>query len=187
MKPGPAMRNPFRQPAGSTEAADTRVERPPGKLEKLLVPASVLRQTITGLSLSAPREGLAYWIGADLQDGRAIVSTVAFPRVAATYDHFQVLEGQMGLVTTWCAERSLWVLGQVHSHPTDEPHSEADETWPASSRAGFLSVVFPFFAQHSDVRTPQWRVYEAKANAEWAQIDPDERLVVVPDVWLPPR
>src|ERR1700736_1734887 len=120
-------------------------ERAPGLLNRLLIPESILRNTITGLAYGAGREMLCYWlgIGADSESERssAVVTTVAFPSIVSSYAQFRLVEGQMGLINSWCAEYGLWVLAQVHTHPTDEPHSEADECWPASHRAGFLSIV----------------------------------------------
>ncbi len=132
---------------------------------------------------------LCYWLGAAVPDDsagrrRAHVVTVAFPRIESGYDHFRVLEGQMAEITTWCTARGLWVLAQVHTHPTDEPHSEADECWPASHRPGFLSIVIPFFAQFATAREPSWRVHELTTNGAWRRVDPVHYLEVVPDVWL---
>lgn len=145
------MRDFSRRPsARSGEQGAADVSRPPQRINQLIIPEAVLQQTLVGLALGHTREMLAYWIGTSIVrpgvEANAVVTTVAFPKILSTYSQFQLVEGQMGLVTSWCASRGLWVLAQVHSHPTDEPHSEADETWPASHRKGFLSVVLPFFA-----------------------------------------
>lgn len=166
------------------------VDRPPAHLDRLVIPTRVLDMTLTGLRLGADREMLCYWLGVALPVDatgrtRSIVVTVAFPRVHSDYASFRVAEGQMGLITSWCAERNLWLLAQVHTHPTDEPHSEADECWPASHRSGFFSVVVPFFAQLSTVAEPAWRVYECEGGGRWSQVDPRERLELLPSVWLP--
>lgn len=163
------------------------VQRPPGRLAHLLVLESVLRNTITGLSYGAGREMLCYWLGAELKSDRtaAVVLTAAFPHIESSYAQFRLREGQMGLITTWCAERDLWLLAQVHTHPTDEPHSEADECWPASHRDGFLSIVFPFFASMSNIRTPGWSVYESQGRGKWLQVDSEKKLRIIPEIWLP--
>jgi len=169
--------------------SDADIQRPPGKIDRLLIPENVLRNTIVGLSYAAGREMLCYWLGVEVrgEQGRthALVTTVAFPRIESTYAQFQLIEGQMGLITAWCAEHHAWLLAQVHTHPTDEPHSEADECWPASHRRGFLSVVFPFFASVSSVRNPSWRAYESEGSGLWTEIAADERFQIVQDVWMP--
>jgi hypothetical protein len=169
--------------------ADSIIQRPPGTLNRLLIPETVLRNTIMGLSYAAGRETLCYWLGSELkgQDGQtsAIVTTAAFPHIKSAYAQFQLIEGQMGLITTWCHEHNVWVLAQVHTHPTDEPHSEADECWPASHRRGFLSIVFPYFASMSSVLNPAWRIYECKGEGQWNEITTENRLLIMPDVWFP--
>lgn len=165
------------------------VQRPPQRFDRLLIPESVLRNTITGLSYAAGREMLCYWLGAELRNDEgflsALVTTVAFPRIESAYAQFRLMEGQMGLITSWCAENRMWLLAQVHTHPTDEPHSEADECWPASHRSGFLSVVFPFFASMSSLSNPGWRAYESEGAGVWKEINPANKFLVLPDVWLP--
>lgn len=175
---------------GGTQPEHGEVRRPPGFLDRLVIPAHVLADTLSGLALGREREMLAYWIGAALPNDsqgrtRALVTTVAFPRIVSGYDFFQLVPGQMGLITGWCADRDLWVLAQVHSHPTDEPHSQADETWPASTRPGFLSFVVPFFAHFSTLREPGWRVHEAMGGGRWREVDPSERVEILDNVWLP--
>lgn len=188
------MPRPFRgrpDRAGADEQNVETVARPPSRVDRLLVPEGVLQQTLVGLSLAHTRESLAYWLGTGLAEhqgaSRAIITTVAFPSTRAAYDHFEVVDGQMGLVTSWCAERGLWVLGQVHTHPTDEPHSQADETWPASHRPGFFSVVIPYFAQLSTLRTQHLRAYERDGDGNWIQVSIEERFDFVEQVWIPPQ
>jgi hypothetical protein len=166
------------------------IQRPPTLLSKLLISESSLRITLSGLSYAAGRETLCYWLGTEIVAGdaavAAMVTTVAFPHVESSYGHFRLVEGQMGLITSWCAEQRLWILAQVHTHPTDEPHSEADECWPASQRVGFLSIVFPYFASLSSVRNPAWRVYESQGNGVWEEVDAHLKLSIVSDVWISP-
>lgn len=166
------------------------VQRPPGPLDRLMIPENVLRNSILALSYAAGREMLCYWLGTEVRDQQqgtsALVTTVAFPHIESAYAQFRVVEGQLGLITTWCADHGLWILAQVHTHPTDEPHSESDECWPASQRRGFISVVFPFFASLSSVRNPSWRAYESQGGGVWSEIDAEQRLRIVPDVWVPP-
>ncbi len=171
-------------------SGESIVQRPPNHIDQLIIPAHCLETTLEGLALGRDREMVAYWIGTpvaapEASIATAVVTTVAFPRIESSDNHFRVVDGQMGLVSTWCAERGLWVLAQVHTHPTDEPHSEADECWPLSHRPGFLSVIIPFFAQFSTIAYPHWRAYELIGSGKWNEVNPDERFTVVSDVWLP--
>ena len=167
-----------------------RITRPPSRIGRLLVPERATDLTLTGLALGANREMLCYWLGMQVQDEsegrtRAIVTTVVFPQIESDYSSFRLREGQMACINAWCAAKGVWVLAQVHTHPTDEPHSEADECWPVSHRTGFLSVVIPFFAQMSSTRDPLWRLHELDDDGSWSEADPEGRLEIIKDVWLP--
>jgi hypothetical protein len=166
----------------------SEILKPPEKLGRLLIPEYALRHTITGLAYGAGREMLCYWLGSEICTPddlpTAVITTVAFPQIESGYAFFKLREGQMGLITSWCAKHSLWVLAQVHTHPTDEPHSQTDECWPASHRPGFLSLVIPFFASMSSVRNPGWRVYESQGGGIWRQCVPEQKIQVIPDVWF---
>jgi hypothetical protein len=167
----------------SDTLGETQVDRPPRSISRLLVPDHIVAATLAGLRLRRDREGLVYWAGRNLftEQGRetAVVMTAVLPKIESDYDHFRLLDGEMARISEWCAENSVWILAQVHSHPADEPHSEADETWPASQRLGFLSVVVPFFAEFSTVSTPFWEVYEL-TEAGWTEITSSKRIEMVP-------
>jgi hypothetical protein len=170
-------------------ADEPQVVRPPEHLARLVVSASVVANTLQGLALGRDREMLAYWIGRALPDGpgqqkQGIVTTVAFPRIISGYNYFRLVEGEMSRILDWCSRRELWILAQIHSHPTYEPHSEADEAGPISHRPGFMSVIVPFFAQFSTVREPLWGAYEHLGGGAWVAIDPNTRFEVLNDVWI---
>lgn len=159
------------------------IERPPGQLKELLIPASLFELTLRGLRGYVPREGLCYWFGREIAPAMGLAMVVAFPRIYSTEYSFELAPGQMSDLTTWAQEQSLWLLAQVHTHPTDEPHSNADEEWAPTRRAGFISVVIPFGAQFSNLRHPWWRCFETDSRGEW--LDADEKLLrVLDDVWL---
>lgn len=160
------------------------VDHPPGVLRELLVPSSILSLTLQGLCGYAPAEGLCYWFGRECGDGVGIVMVVAFPRIYSTERSFQLADGQMAHLTTWSQREGLWLLAQLHTHPTDEDHSQADEEWAATRREGFLSLVIPFSAQFSSVHQPRWRCFECDASGRWIRMD-EGRLRIIDDVWLP--
>lgn len=170
----------------SREEGETEVVRPPGPLRQLIVPSSILFSSLRGLRGYVPAEGLCYWYGRELEEGAGIVMVVAFPRIYSTESSFELMPGQMSQLTTWSAREGLWLLAQVHTHPTDEPHSSADEEWSPTHREGFISVVIPFGAQFSDNRTPRWRLFECDGRGSWTDA-PEERLRILDDVWLPEK
>lgn len=165
----------------SEEEAD--IQRPPGVLERLLVPTSLLDLTLRGLRGYAPGEGLAYWFGREISQGLGLTMVVAFPRILNTQASFELAPGEMAKLANWAAREELWILSQVHTHPADEPHSVTDEGWAPTFRKGFLSLVIPFSAQFSSLHRPGWRDFEADGAGGWVRIDAD-RVRVFNDVWL---
>jgi hypothetical protein len=163
---------------------EPEIRRPPGPLSQLWVPASILELSLRGLRGYMPREGLCCWFGRELEPGVALAAVVAFPRIYSTEYAFKLADGQMSEMTLWAQRETLWMLAQVHTHPTDEPHSEHDEEWAATRREGFLSVVIPFGAQFSNLRSPRWRCFECDADGQWQDVG-EGPLKVFDDVWLP--
>jgi hypothetical protein len=163
---------------------DSTIERPPGQLKELLVPATLFDLTLRGLKGYVPREGLCYWFGREISSGTGLAMVVAFPRIHSSEYSFELVPGQMSELTTWAQKESLWLMAQVHTHPTDEPHSNADEEWSPTRRVGFISVVIPFGAQFSNLRSPQWRCFECDSQGEWNDVG-SKRLRILDDLWLP--
>ena len=163
---------------------DSGIERPPGQLKELLIPASLFDLSLRGLRGYGPREGLCYWFGRAITADVGLAMVVAFPRIYSTEYSFELMPGQMGELTTWAQKEGLWLLAQVHTHPTDEPHSSADEEWSPTRRMGFISVVIPFGAQFSNLHQPQWRCFECDSEGEWTDVG-DTRLRILNDIWLP--
>lgn len=165
---------------------ETEVRHPPGPLRQLVVPLTILNSSLRGLRGYQPYEGLCYWYGRELEQGVGLAMVVAFPRIYSTETSFQVMPRQMSQLTNWSADVALWLLAQAHTHPTDEPHSSADEEWSPTHREGFISIVFPFGAEFSNGRLPHWRVFECDPEGQW--IDSSEnKLHILDDVWLPAR
>jgi hypothetical protein len=163
---------------------DLVIERPPRQLKELLIPTSLFDLSLRGLRGYIPREGLCYWFGREIENAIGLVMVVAFPRIYSSESSFELAPGQMAELTTRSQQKGLWLLAQVHTHPTDEPHSTADEEWAPTRRLGFISVVVPFGAQFSNLRQPHWRCFECDSAGRWVDAE-DGRLRIFDDIWLP--
>lgn len=163
---------------------NTTIERPPEQVERFLIPSSVLQHTLHGLRGYAPAEGLCYWFGRALDPTTAIVQVVAFPRIYSSERWFHLAEGQMAQLTAWSQRHGLWLLSQVHTHPANEPHSDADDAWAPTKRRGFLSIIIPFSALLSATHNIGWSCYEWSDAGQWVAAD-TTRLHVFDDVWFP--
>lgn len=65
-----------------------------------------------------------------------------------------------------CRERSLTVVGDVHTHPGGAFQSESDRTNPMVARAGHIAIIVPNFAVGSPA-TARLGVFEYRGDHDW--------------------
>jgi hypothetical protein len=72
----------------------------------------------------------------------------------------------------WLAEHRELLGVQIHTHPEDAYHSEADDEHAAVTLTGAVSIVVPDFARRAvfDLGTSIFRLYESG----WNLVDPSE-------------
>ena len=71
----------------------------------------------------------------------------------------------------------LAVAAQIHTHPRQAFHSEADDTSAIVRHAGALSIVLPFFALKTapDTFTRDAKVFVLSRDNVWHEVPVDER------------
>ena len=114
----------------------------------------LVRETLTALQ-DFGRDGserVVFWLanqGSSLMD----VDRLFIPAQEASYDYFRVPEGALAeLFGELRRDRSM-VAAQVHTHPEEAFHSYTDDRLATIRHAGGLSLVVPYFAQHTSVET----------------------------------
>lgn len=70
------------------------------------------------------------------------------------------------------AETGLRLIAQVHSHPQDAYHSEADDRYAIVTAEGGLSLVVPNFG-HAPANPLSWAVYRLHGK-EWRELSEKE-------------
>ena len=73
-------------------------------------------------------------------------------------------------INIWLYENKLKLLAQIHSHPTEAYHSEADDEFPIISTVGGLSIVVPNFAS-GKMNYMDWAYYRLSESASWDELD----------------
>lgn len=114
--------------------------RPTGRL--LLVPLSVLQETVRKLQSVGSLEACCLWLGGRSEDGTERVEAVVVPKQVNRLLNYAVDSFAMKAANA-VAKQSGWTLiANVHSHPgSDTEHSEYDDIMMPSRKA--LSVVVP--------------------------------------------
>jgi hypothetical protein len=152
------------------------VWRPPAEFNRVLVPRTVLRDTIEHLDDGLDCEAIAYWAGVQ-EDKDFRVKRLIMPRAYRGRRFIFVPVEEVSRVVNECALLGDFLVAQLHTHPADEDHSEVDDCGTVSKRNGFISLVVPFYASSCTVDSPRWYGYQL-TNGVWANFDA-ERICVV--------
>jgi len=110
----------------------------------------VLARTLDFLKQSGFRhmECVVLWLGK--KSGNSIdITNVYRPAHKAAMDYFHIPRESMNDLTRFLRENRLVIGAQVHSHPSEAFHSQADDKWAVIRHMGAISIVIPDFALHT--------------------------------------
>ena len=152
------------------------VWRPPADFNRVLIPRSLLRETLDHLDDGLNCEAIAYWAG--VQDGEDIrVTRLITPRSYRGEGYVVVPVEEVSRVVNECVSLDDFLVAQLHTHPADEGHSELDDCGTVSKRDGFISLVVPFYARSSTADCPLWFGCQL-GNGAWSNFE-IERICVI--------
>ena len=141
----------------------------------LTCPPTVIEATLTQLRGAGVCgcECVVLWLGQRRK--REIVVEKAYPPLHhAKADMFRIpREGMAALYAELRCNRHM-VAAQVHSHPREAFHSEADNHWAILRHEGALSLVVPYFGAHTNLENflEQTKVFRFSEAAEWLEVPP---------------
>lgn len=139
----------------------------------LTCPAAVVNTTLAHLWEAGGRccECVVLWLGRR-REGRIIVEQAYRPVHRAEADMFHIPREGMVALHAELRRSRLMVAAQVHSHPRQAFHSDADDRWAIVRHEGALSLVVPDFATHTrlDNFLDQTKVFRFSASAEWLEV-----------------
>lgn len=144
----------------------------------LLVPTAVVDETLAFLRRAGDRnsEGVVLWLGR--REPRGIAVTEAYvPEQEAACDYFRIPPPAMAALLTLLGDTGTFIAAQVHSHPREAFHSEADDTWAIVRHLGALSLVVPHFARDttSDNFVRQIAAFRLSATNVWRELKAPDR------------
>ncbi len=117
-------------------------------------------------------EGLVLWIG-EVAQGHARVTKAVVPDQRPIKSEEGVgyfVDGQALFdLNRKLADTGMRLIAQVHSHPGEAYHSEADDRYAIVTAEGGLSLVVPDFGRASADPT-SWAVYRL-SNGGWLELD----------------
>ena len=83
-------------------------------------------------------------------------------------------------LNVWLYNNDIELIAQIHSHPSEAYHSEADDRYPIVDTYGALSIVVPDFAA-APMNVSSWAFYRLSSSKEWdllSSVD-RERLIEI--------
>jgi proteasome lid subunit RPN8/RPN11 len=120
---------------------------------------------------SRSSERVVMWLGSRNADAIE-VKEVYVPEQQADFDFFHIPpEGMQSLLSKLCQKR-LMIAAQVHSHPGEAFHSEADDVWAIVRHAGALSLVLPHFALNTKIKSfkTDAAVFVLSSANQWEEV-----------------
>lgn len=122
---------------------------------------------------SSRHEGIVLWLGSD-REGAVCVREAYVPVHTSGSDYFHIPPGGMDQLLNHLDSTGTFVAAQVHSHPFEAFHSQADDAWAIVRHCGALSLVVPYFAFGTDSKNFLARVaaFRLSAADEWERIEP---------------
>lgn len=139
----------------------------------LVCPATVVDATLSRLREAGARdcECVVLWLGRRREE-EIIVENAYRPLHHATADMFHIPPEGMTALHAELRRTRLMVAAQVHSHPREAFHSDADDHWAIVRHEGALSLVVPDFAAHThlDNFLDQTKVFRFSIAAKWLEV-----------------
>jgi proteasome lid subunit RPN8/RPN11 len=94
------------------------------------------------------REAVVLWL-AERTSSTCVIRAVFVPLQETGVDFFSIPPAGIRQVLVECRRNNLFVAAQLHTHPFDAYHSEADDELALIRHRNALSFVFPNFASEA--------------------------------------
>ena len=117
-------------------------------------------------------EGVVLWPGRRDQSVIQINDAYVPTQTVFRSEHglgYRIEEDELARIADYIADRRLVLPIQVHSHPSEAYHSEADDADPVVATLGALSIVVPDFA-YGPPDPATWAVYRLFPSAGWSEL-----------------
>lgn len=139
---------------------------------RIVVPGSIIETTDQFLSLSTREqvEVVVYWSGRREANG-LYVRKAWFPRQTCSPYSFTVDAEALFELNIGLYRLGHELIGQVHTHPSEAFHSEADDENAVSLRSGTISIVVPEFGLFSVSDIGHAHYYERRQDV-WVKLSP---------------
>lgn len=144
-------------------------------VEQVHVPLAAALQTQEFLRKAGTLgcEGFAVWVGRRTSPYTFSVIQTVIPdqKPIRTESGIMVVIGpkELHALNVWLYENELSVIAQIHSHPTEAYHSDADDHLAIATVIGSFSFVVPDFAA-APFALSLWAAYRLSKEGVWSEL-----------------
>lgn len=147
----------------------------------------LLEKTISIIRRDGDRgeERVALWLASAAPRSPAPIVEVYEPEQVVDVDYFHIPPASMRALMHHLRSTRRRIAAQIHTHPGQAFHSEADANWAIIRHSGALSLVLPRFAvaTTADNFLEEVMTYEYSPAAEWLHcpnVGDNARIMVTP-------
>jgi hypothetical protein len=153
-----------------------KIDAVPPSLRVYRIPANILAESVAALRDLGQgiREAVILWQGKVLNDTTAEITKVHRPRQIAGELHFNVPFPERMRILSEIARDGGFILIQLHTHPRQAFHSQADDRMAITKHTGALSVVIPDFGMHWTGSLSETAIFIHQGAARWRKLAPAE-------------
>jgi proteasome lid subunit RPN8/RPN11 len=144
----------------------------------IIVPTAIIESTLGSLREAGKRdsEAVLLWLGRTTPNGINIVEAY-MPEQEAAHDYFHIPRRAMSALLRHLGETKTLIGAQIHSHPEKAFHSSADDRWAIIRHEGALSLVVPYFAEHTFAINflDQIAAFKLSTSNVWQELQDEDR------------
>lgn len=125
------------------------------------------------------KERVLLWLGRK-QNVPIIVDEVYVPIQITGRDYFRIPEEGMEALLIKLRLSRMMIIAQIHTHPFEAYHSEADNYWAIIRHLGAYSLVLPFFSRTTNLSNflDNVAVFTMNKMNNWIQVDNDNIMII---------
>jgi len=144
---------------------------------KLHVPATILADSLAILKASPDAERVILWLGH--QTAAFEVREIFMPLQITRRRQFTVTPDGMRELYEKIKASRLQVVAQLHTHPQQAFHSQADDDWAIVRHLNAYSIVLPDFCQDIDIGSfhQNAATFVLTIENEWVQVS-NQNIVI---------
>jgi len=115
----------------------------------LEISRALLEETIAELRASPDKEKVILWLG-KRGTSEYVVDDIFTPIQITDEDFFRIPEEGMNQLMSHLRNVRKMIVAQIHTHPREAFHSNADDRWAIVRHAGAYSLVLPEFCSTTE-------------------------------------